>query len=113
MIKFILRLLANGALFMAISHYLPGFVVKDLTAGILAAVAFGVVNAVVRPLLILISLPVGCLTLGLFTLVIDAAVMALTAYVVPGFEIQTFTAALIGWIAVSVGSFLISWVLKS
>lgn len=111
--RFILKLLGMAGLFMVVSHYLPGFVVKSFTAALWAAVAFGLLNAVIRPVLQLISLPVTILTLGLFSFVINAAIMGLTAYLVPGFEIHGFVPALLGWLLVSVGGLVLSMLFKS
>lgn len=110
--RFLLRLVGTAGLFLLASHLLAGFVVPSFTTAVLAALAFGVMNAVVRPVLLLASLPVTLLTLGLFTLVVNAAVMALTALVVPGFQVRDFWAALLGWLVVALGGLALSVVLK-
>jgi putative membrane protein len=111
MLQFSLRLLCNAAIFVLVGRWLTGFVVSSWTVAMIAALVFGVVNACIRPLLILLTLPASILTLGLFTLVIDAAVMALTALLVPGFTITGFFAAVAGWFLVSLGSWAVSLVL--
>lgn len=104
----IIRLLLNASVFLLVSRVVPGFDVASLWTALWAALIFGLVNSLIRPILLAISLPLSILTLGLFTLVIDAAVMALTAWLVPGFDVRGFLAALIGWALVSIGSMIVS-----
>ena len=73
---------------------LSGVNAPDLKTGLLVAVVLGVLNAVVRPLLILLTLPVTVVTLGLFVLVINAAMVLLAARIVPGFTVDGFWWAL-------------------
>ncbi|MBA4365635.1 MAG: phage holin family protein [Candidatus Cryosericum sp.] len=108
----IIRLLLNASVFLLVSRVVPGFEVASLWTALWAALIFGFVNALIRPILLAISLPLSILSLGLFTLVIDAAVMALTAWLVPGFDVRGFLAALIGWVLVSVGSMIVSSLLR-
>jgi putative membrane protein len=108
----IIRLLLNASVFLLVSRVVPGFEVASLWKALWAALIFGFVNALIRPILLAISLPLSILSLGLFTLVIDAAVMALTAWLVPGFDVHGFLAALTGWVLVSVGSMIVSSVLR-
>jgi putative membrane protein len=78
---------------------------------IIAAIIFGVVNALIRPVLMLMSLPLNVVTLGLFTLVINAAILGLTALLMPGMTIASFGAAFFGAIIVAVISWLASRVI--
>lgn len=110
--KLLLRLVLHAALFMGVSHLVPGFHVDSWQAAALAAICFGVVNAVIRPILSLVSLPITILSLGLFQLVINAVMVALTAYLVPGFQLDGFLPALLGWMALSVGGMIIHAVVK-
>ena len=104
----IIRLLLNASVFLLVSRVVPGFELASVWTALWAALIFGFVNALIRPILLVISLPLSVLTLGLFTLVIDAAVMALTAWLVPGFAVSGFFAALIGLVLVSLGSMIVS-----
>jgi putative membrane protein len=108
----VIRLLLNASVFLLVSRVVPGFEVASLWTALWAALIFGFVNALIRPILLAISLPLSILSLGLFTLVIDAAVMALTAWLVPGFDVRGFLAALIGWVLVSAGSMIVSSLLR-
>lgn len=103
-----IRLLLNTSVFLLVSRLIPGFEIASMWTALWAALIFGIVNALIRPILLAISLPLSILSLGLFTLVIDAAVMALTAWLVPGFDVHGFMAALLGWILVSLGSLIVS-----
>ena len=82
-------LLATLAVAIA-AYLLPGVMVDGFLAAAIAALVLGVVNALVRPLLLLLTLPLTILTLGLFTLVINAVLVLLTSAVVPGFSVANF-----------------------
>ncbi|MBI5494534.1 MAG: phage holin family protein [Deltaproteobacteria bacterium] len=110
--KLVLRLVLVAGVFIAVSRYVPGFRVANWTTAVIAALVFGLLNATVKPVLKLVALPVTLLTLGLFGLVINAGLMALCAFLVPGFGIDGFLPALIGWFLVSVGSAVVGWVLR-
>ena len=108
----IIRLILNASVFLLVSLVVPGFEVASIWAALWAALIFGFVNSLIRPILLAVSLPLSILSLGLFTLVIDAAIMALTAWLVPGFDVRGFLAALIGWVLVSFGSMIVSSILR-
>src|SRR5829696_5494641 len=95
------------ALGLAAAAYLvPGVSVASVTALAFGALVLGFVNAVVRPVLTLLTLPLTLVTLGLFYFVVNAAAFALAAALVPGFSVASFWAALLGALVVS----LVSWV---
>jgi putative membrane protein len=75
---------------------------------IIAAIVFGLVNALIRPVLALLTLPLTVLTLGLFSLVVNAAMFALTAGLMPGMRVSGFWAAFFGAIIVT----LVSWIVS-
>lgn len=75
----------------------------------IAALLLGMVNAVVRPLLIILTLPITVITLGLFLLVINAAMLGLVAWILPGLSIDGFFSAVLGSILISVVAWLASW----
>jgi len=103
----ILSILVNAAALFVAAQLLSGITVADTGTLLLAALVFGVVNTFVKPLLTLLSLPITILTLGLFYLVINAALLGLTAAITPGFAISGFWSAFFGAIIVSlVGMFL-------
>ena len=112
MISWILKLVLNAGVFLGVSQFVPGFHVTDFRVAFIASVVFGLVNGVVKPVLKLVSLPLTIMTLGLFSLVINAGMMALAAWLVPGFGIVTFQAALLGWLYVAIGTWVVGWLLK-
>jgi putative membrane protein len=89
------------------AYLIPGVVVRSVPALLVAALVLGLVNALVRPVLTILTLPITILTLGLFYLVVNGAAFALAAALVPGFELAGFGSAIIGALLVS----LVSWVL--
>jgi putative membrane protein len=85
-----------------------GIEIHGLGALLLAAAVIGVINAVVRPAVLVLTLPLSVLSLGLFVLVVNAAMLALASAFVPGFEVHGFWAALWGWLVLSLFTFLIN-----
>ena len=83
----------------------------QVTGLLIVAVVFGVVNALIKPIVSIISCPITILTLGLFTLVINALMLMLTGYFAPGSERGGFVPALIGGLVIGIVSTLLSFVL--
>lgn len=108
MIAFFIRLIATAAGFWLAAELLPGVSYSDLGSLLLAALVLGLINAVVRPLMVLFTLPLTVISLGLFLLVINAAVIGLTAWILPGFRIDGFVPALLTWVIVAVASWVAS-----
>ncbi|MDE2480581.1 MAG: phage holin family protein [bacterium] len=81
-----LRFLITAAVLWIIAKYVPGFQMNTLTDAAIAAVIFGIVNAIIGPVLKLISLPLTIVTLGLFSIVVNWALFALTVWLSPGFK---------------------------
>ena len=106
---FLLRVLLNAVAIMAAAWFVPGVHLGGLVPALLAGVLLGFVNALVRPILLLLTLPFTLLTLGLFIFVVNAICFALTAALVPGFDLSGFGAAFLGALVVT----LISWVLNA
>jgi putative membrane protein len=97
---FLMRALLGAVGLWVASRVVPGIQFDSPGSLILAALLLGVVNAIVRPIAILLTLPLTLLTLGLFLLVINAAMMALVAKMLPGFHIRDFGAAFLGALTV-------------
>jgi len=107
---FLLRLIINMVAILIIAHLLPSLIrVEGWMAALAAAFLLGVVNALLRPLLILLTFPLTTLTFGLFLLVINGIMLWLVAVLVPGFEVNGFLGALAGSLLIS----LVSWILSS
>lgn len=108
MIGFLMRWSMNLLALVVAASLIDGFHIRSIGMGILAAGILSVVNAVLRPIVLILTLPINIPTLGLFTLVINAVMLQLTASLVPGLEIETFRAAFWGAFIVS----LVSWLLN-
>lgn len=81
-------------------------------AMIAAAVLLALVNTYLRPIVVVLTLPINIITLGLFTLVINAAMLKLVAWVIPAFHVEGFWTAVGGALVISVVSFLLNWFLQ-
>lgn len=100
--KLLLRWLISALVLMFIAYYVPGIHVTSFYSALVAALILGLVNALIRPLLLLLTLPINIFTFGLFTLVINALMFWLASTVVKGFYVAgfwpAFWGALIMWI---------------
>lgn len=105
MIGFLLRLLVVAFSLWLAAELVPGIEVQGLWTLLGAALLLGIVNAVVRPLLVILTLPITVLTLGLFLLVVNAAMLGLVAWMFDNFMIAGFWPAVLGSIVVS----LVGW----
>jgi putative membrane protein len=101
---FLIRLLINALGLWLASAIVPGITIDGTGTLILAALLMGVVNALVKPIAFILTLPITIVTLGIFLLVLNAALFALVAWMLPGFSISGFWAALFGWLIVSIVS---------
>jgi putative membrane protein len=102
---FLIRLVINALGLWLAAELVPGISISSPGTLVLAALLMGVVNALVRPLAVLLTLPLTILTLGIFLLIVNAAMFGLVAWLLPGFAVSGFLAALLGWLIVSV----VSW----
>lgn len=112
MSKLVVHLLTVAAALGVTAWLLPGVHVASWMALAVAALILGFVNAIVRPLLTILTLPLTILTFGLFLLVVNGIAFALSAMVVPGFSSDGFGWSILGALMVSVVSTLIGWILK-
>src|ERR1044072_2363349 len=103
---FFLRLLITALGLWVADALLDGVSITGPLTLLLAALLLGFVNAVVRPLLLLLTLPITLLTLGLFLLVINAAMLGIAASLLPGFQIASIWSAIGAWLIVSVTGWL-------
>src|SRR5882762_3012410 len=94
--RFLARLVLNGVAIIMAAYVLPGLHVSGPLAALVAGAILGFVNAIVRPILFLLTLPLTLVTLGLFIFVLNALCLELTAALVPGFSIDGFWWALLG-----------------
>ena len=111
MLMLIARWIVNSAALLAVASIYPGVHVESFFAAAVAALALGLVNAIVRPILVILTLPVTLLTLGLFIFVINALLFWLVAEIVQGFAVTGFIGALVGSILYSLITLVTSWLL--
>jgi len=104
----LLRWLLNAAALWLTSLIVVGIRVSGPLALLFAALVLGILNAVLRPALIILTLPINVLTLGLFTLLINGLMLKLAGTVVVGFQVEGFWSAVIGALLLSIFSFLLS-----
>ncbi|MBE3577069.1 MAG: phage holin family protein [Limnochordales bacterium] len=109
--EFLWRWLLNGIGLLITVRLVGGLHVDSIWTGLLAGAVLGIVNAVIRPVLVFLSFPFTLITLGLFTLVINGLMLWLTAALVPGFRIVSFGAAIVGALVLSLVSWVLSWFL--
>jgi putative membrane protein len=94
---------------LAAAYVLEGVEVSGLPAAVFAALVLGILNALIRPVLLLLTLPLNILTLGLFTFVINGLLLLMVSEVIGGFAVEGFLPAVIGSLIIS----LVSWALTS
>jgi putative membrane protein len=109
MTRFILRAAVAALGLWLASRWVDGIGFADQNTLIVAALLLGLVNALVRPLVLLLTLPITLLSLGLFMFVINAGMLALVAALLPGFTLSGFRAALLGAIVVGIAGWVGSW----
>ncbi|MCP9453016.1 MAG: phage holin family protein [Nitrospira sp.] len=98
----VLRILITGvAVFLAVAT-VPGLEVENLSAGIATVLVLTILNVIVRPILLLITLPLIVFTLGLFLVILNALLLALTAFLVKGFTVSGFWSAVGGALVISI-----------
>jgi len=106
--RLLLVWLINSLALIAVAYLMPSITVSSFTAALVAALILGLVNAVIRPVLILLTLPVTVLTLGLFILVINGLLFWFVGSFIQGFVVQGFWAGFVGAILFSIVSWLLS-----
>ena len=111
--KLIVRWLVNAAALYVAVALVPGIEATGARAILIAAVVIGLINATLKPIAVLLTLPLTVITLGLFYLCVNGAMLYLTAALTPGFRLAGFGSAVLGAIIVSiVGMLLGGWVEK-
>lgn len=106
--RFLARLLLNALAILAAAYLVPGIELTGTGAALAAGALLGLVNALVRPVLVVLTLPFTLITLGLFIFVVNAICLGLTAALIPGFSIDGYGTAFLGALVVSV----VSWILN-
>ena len=101
MATLLVHLVVTAALLLLVARFVKGVEIEGFSTALLAALVFGFVNACVRPLMLLLTLPLTILSFGLFLFVLNALMFRLAAALVPGFTVRSFGPALLGSILLS------------
>jgi putative membrane protein len=107
--RLLVRWLISAVSIMIVAYLVPGFVVHGIVAALIAAAIIGLVNATLGSVVKILTLPLTFLTLGLFLIVVNAIMLKVAAALAPGFEVQTWGAAFIGAILLSLVSTFLHW----
>ena len=110
--RFLLTWLVTAVSLMITAQLVNGFQVKNLVAALVAAVIIGLANAIIRPILVVLTLPITIVTLGLFLFVVNALTIWLAGSITPGFIVAGFVPALIGSIVLSIVATVINFVVE-
>lgn len=102
MTNIIIRILLGALALLLVAEVVPGISVDGLYPAVIAAIVLGLLNGIVRPILVILTLPVTIVTLGLFIFVINAALFLFAASFIAGFSVSGFWVALLGSVLVSV-----------
>ena len=105
----LIRLIINAAALFVVAYFVPGVHVTSIVGAIIAALVLGIANAIIKPILIVLTLPIEILTLGLFTFVINAVLFWLVGHLNIGLIVDGWWPALWG----SIILWLVSWVLSA
>src|SRR5438045_2496906 len=97
----LMRWFINALALLIISNIIPGFSISSTYTALIVVIVLGLINATIRPLLLLLTLPINILTLGLFTLVINALMILLVSSIVKGFNVEGFVPAFWGALVLS------------
>jgi len=110
MLGFFIRLVINAAILILISFVLPSGVIFDnFYSALVAALVLGILNALIKPIIVILTLPINILTLGIFTLFINGALFWLASTFIKGFNVSGFWAAFWAALIYSIFSALMSW----
>jgi putative membrane protein len=113
MTRLVLTWILNAFALFFVMKLVPGIQIDRFGDLLIATLVIGLLNAFLRPLVILLTLPVTVLTLGLFTLVINAVMFSLAAYLVPGFHVTGFGAAFLSALLFSLFSFILNMLFRT
>jgi len=104
----IIKLLLNALAFYVTAYLVPGFTITGWQSLIIISIVWGILNIILKPILVLLTLPINLMTLGLFTFVINALILMLMGQIIPDFKLSGFGAALLGSVVLSLVSMFLS-----
>jgi putative membrane protein len=106
-VRILVNWLITTAAILISAYLLPGVALRSLGAAVVTALVLGLINAIIRPILVVLTFPITIVTLGLFIFVLNALLVLLTSAIVPGFEVRGFWWALLFSLIFSVVSFVL------
>lgn len=109
--EFLLHLILTAVALLVVAHFVSGVNVAGVGSALIAALILGLVNAFVRPVMVLLTFPLTLLTLGLFLFVVNALMLWLASVLVPGFDFASFGAAFLGSLLLTLLNVLIAWLI--
>jgi putative membrane protein len=110
--KILVKWLLSAMALLAVAHFYSGVVITSFLAALIAAFVIGLLNTIVRPIFVILTLPLTVITLGLFLFVINALMFYMASGLLEGFKVKGFTAALIGSLLYSVAGMVIEAALE-
>lgn len=108
----LIRWVLNALSLYIVANVVPGIRLTDFGAALIAVIIISLVNALLKPLLLILTLPINLLALGLFTFIINAGLLKLAASISPDFQVDTWGAAIIGSILMSIVSTILQSLVK-
>lgn len=105
----IVKILVNGIAVFVTAYVLPGIHVESFITAVVVGIVLGIINAFIKPILVILTLPITIVTLGLFYFVLNALLILLVGQIVPGFSVASFWWALLFSLVISI----VSWFLNS
>ena len=106
--KLVTRLLLTALVLLIVAEYIPGIEVSGFYAALIAAIILGLLNTIVRPILLILTFPITIITLGLFVFVINASLFLFASTFIDGFTVASFWHALLGSLIVTAASTLLN-----
>lgn len=106
--SWLITLLLNSAALLVADYFIDSIRIVGLTSAVLTAVLLGFVNTFIRPVLVVLTLPISFFTLGFFILIINAVTFGLVSWLVPGFHISSFGGAFMGAIITSITGWILN-----
>jgi putative membrane protein len=103
--QLLIRLLVNALAILLVAYFVPGVAVSSFLTALVVALVLGLLNVIIKPILVILTLPINILTLGLFTLVINALLFWFASTFISGFSVSGFAAAFFGALIVSAVNF--------
>ena len=110
--KLLASWLTKALILLLVTYFLPGFTVNSILTALLVVAILAVLNVVIKPILLFLTLPINMLTLGLFTFVVNAFLLYLSSLVVKGFSIDSFLTAILAALIIAIISSVVSLAFK-